>query len=160
VNFSPAFKWFIAILLPLTLAWKLVGIGYAEDTTDLKNKIVEVLLRRQYEVATSDHVLRTILLIRATKGSCRLVIAKASAFGDDRDYIRHLAGSAAETTFIVFRGKVYAEQPVWATALSELWWHLLRKCGFSRRVPAVLAVAATTACAAQQLPWSEVFSEM
>jgi hypothetical protein len=158
VNSSPAFKWFIAILLPVTLAWKLASAGYAEDTTNLKSKIVEVLTQHQYEVAISDHVFMP--LIRATRGSCRLTIAQAKPFGEDRDYIRHLLGNGAKTTFVVFQGKVYSEQPVWATALNELWFRLLRNCGFTRHVPVILAVGATTACDAEQLPWSEVSWEM
>lgn len=160
MNYSPAFKLSLAILLPLTLAWKLAGAGYAEDTTHLKSKIVEVLTQHQYRVAISEPSLGVMLLIGATRGSCRLMVAQASSFGEDRDYIRHLLGNVAKTTFVVFEGKVYTEQPIWATATSELWSHFLRKLGFARNVPVVLTIAATTACDAKHLPWNEVSPEI
>lgn len=159
MNYSLAFKSFIAILLPLTLAWKLASAGYAEDTTTLKSKIVEVLTQHQYKVAISEPPLGA-MLIDATRGACRLTIAQASSFGEDRYYIRHLLGNVAKTNFVVFQGKVYKEQPVWATAASELWSQFLRKLGFARNVPVVLAIAATTACDAKNLPWNAVSSEI
>lgn len=156
MNFSPAFKWFIAILLPLTLAWKLIAdVGDAEDPS-LKNKIITLLAQHQYKVAASNDVANKMLIIRGTRGSCRLLVAQVSGFGGDRDYFRHLAGDAAENIFTVFRGKIYAEQATWATAFNELWSRFLRKFGVAGHASVVLAVAATPACDAQHLPWNEV----
>jgi hypothetical protein len=156
VNFSPAFKWFLAILLPLTLAWKLVAdVGVAEPPSP-KNKIIELLAQHHYQVASRNDVLSKMLVIRGTRGSCSLLVAQISAMGGDRDYFRHLAGGGAANMFIVFQGKIYPQQAAWMTAFKEMWWRFLRKFGAAERAPVVLAVAATPACDAQHLPWNEV----
>jgi hypothetical protein len=156
VNFSPAFKWLLAILLPLTLAWKLVaGVEDAGDP-GLNNKIIELLAQHQYQVAASHDVASKMLIVRGSRGSCRLLVAPISAYGGDYDYIRHLAGDAAEKIFVVSEGKLYTEQATWATAFNELWARFLRKFGLGR-ASVVLAVAATPACDAQHLPWNEVW---
>jgi hypothetical protein len=160
VNFSPAFKWFIALLLPLTLAWKLVpSVEFPEDSNNLKNKILEVLAQHQFAVTVTDDsvtLLTELPIIHATRGSCHMLVAKASPYGFDRDYIRHLDKNTADHMFFVFRGKIYAEQPTWLTAFNERWSTLLRKLGFAAHEPPVLAVVANTACDAEQLPWNEV----
>ena len=43
VNYSPAFRWSLALLLPLTLVWKLAA---APDTSlELKDELVEFLIQ-------------------------------------------------------------------------------------------------------------------
>lgn len=156
MNFSPAFKWFLAILLPLTLAWKLVADVESTEAPSAKNKIIELLTQHHYKVAASNDALNKMLVIRGTRGSCRLLVAEVSAMGEDRDYVRHLAGEAGANIFIVFQGKVYTQQSIWMTAFDELWWRFLRKFGLAEHSSVVLAVAATPVCDAQHLPWNEV----
>ncbi len=155
MSFSPSFKWFIAILLPLTLAWKVVGAADAGDPA-LKNKIIELLAQHQYEVATSYDVVTKMLVVRGSKGSCRLLVAPVTTIGGDYDYIRHLAGDATENIFVLSQGNLYTDQATWATLFNELRARFLRKFGLGH-ASVVLAVAATPACDAQQLPWNEVW---
>jgi len=157
VSFSPGFKKFLVLLLPLTLALKLVaGVEDAEDTYRLKDKILEVLAEHRFEVSVTDQTMAGMPIVRATMGSCHMLVGKASAFGWDRDRIRSLATNAADHVFIVFRGNIYAEQPTWLTAFNELWSRFLHKLSLARHVAPVIVVVATEACDAEHLPWNEV----
>ena len=55
-------------------------------------------------------------MVRATAGACRILVVKASPDGSDRDQIRRQA-TAADTVFVVFGGRIYAEQPTWLTSI-------------------------------------------
>ena len=84
-----------------------------------------------------------------------MLIAKSPAIGWDRDMLRRYA-TAADRTFVVFRGAVYEDQPTWLT-VSMLCGP---DCGanWDLKVGAapVLAVIATTNCDAERLPWREL----
>ena len=154
---SPAFKWFTALLLTLTLAWKLVaGIEGADNTNDLRDKVLKFLAQHRFEVAVTGRLVGSDMpIISAARGSCHMQVAKASAFGWDRDLIRSLATNASENLFIVFQGRIYDEQPTLQTAFNELWSKFLRQLGFEHATP-VLAVMATEVCDAKHLSWDEV----
>jgi DNA-binding transcriptional LysR family regulator len=153
VSYSPALRWFIALLLPLTLAWKLT-IGL-DDSNELKNRIVELLVQHQFDVVVTEEVVEDMPTIRATSEACRMLISKASPSGWRRHMISELA-AATDRTFIVFRGMVYTEQPTWLTLVIHSWSRVLRKLGFVRNTTPVIAVVATVPCDAERLPWDEL----
>jgi hypothetical protein len=158
VSYSPVLKWGVLLLLPLTLGWKLAVRPV--DSGDLKEKetqlkIAEFLVRQRFAVAAPEKVQEGQPAIRATAGPCRLLVAKSPSMGWDRDLIRRYA-TAADRVFVVFAGKIYAEQPTWLTVPDFLWARFRRELGMSAQPTPVLAVIATTTCAAERLPWKEL----
>ena len=147
---SPALKWFIVLLLPLTLAWKF-AVG-PEVPDDLEFEIIKFLRNQHLEVISTNEMVNYLSIIQATSGSCRMLVAKIAPDGSSRDVIGGLA-TANDRLFIVFRGRVYAHQPVLFTEFRYLWSRFLRELGLVRHIPPVLAVVATTSCDAEQLPW-------
>ena len=151
-------KWFVLLLLPLTLGWKLAvrpsDSGELKEK-DAQGKIAEFLVRQHFTVAVSDKMEEGRPAIRATAGACRMLVAKSPAMGWDRDMIRRHA-TVADEVFVVFAGKIYAEQPTWLTVSDFLWTRLRRELGVNVQPTPVLVVIATTSCAAERLPWDEL----
>jgi hypothetical protein len=159
VRFSPALRWFILLLLPITLGWKL-AVRPAADLGERNDKqvqleVAEFLARQHFSVASSEHIEAGRPMIQATAGGCRMLIAKSPAIGSDRDVLRRYA-EAADQVFVVFRGKVYADQPDWLTVSDFLWARFRRELGFDARAAPVLAVIAGANCGADRLSWEEL----
>jgi hypothetical protein len=153
VSYSPVLKWFVALLLPMTLAWKLT-IG-PDHSHELKEQIVGFLVRHQFEVTIIDEIIEDMPAIRASREGCHMTISKTSPYGWRKHMISELA-AATDRVFIVFRGMVYTEQPTWLTLGSHLWSRFLRESGFRRHITPVIAVVATATCDAERLPWYEL----
>lgn len=159
MSYSPVLKWGLILLLPLTLAWKLaVRPGDSGELTERKEtqlKVAEFLVRQHFAVASSEKMAEGRPAIRATAGACRMLVAKSPALGWDRDMIRRNA-TVADEVFVVFAGKIYAEQPTWLTVPDFLWARFRRELGVNAQPTPVWAVIATTSCAAERLPWNEL----
>ena len=84
-----------------------------------------------------------------------MILVEASPDGSTRDVMRHVGATLAQH-FVVFRGKVYDEQPVWLTATEDSWTRYLRKLGIAQPEMPPIMVAETRTCAAEQLPWIEL----
>jgi hypothetical protein len=150
VNCSPALKWFIVLLLPLTLALK-VTVG-PDEANDLELEVVKFLRNQRFDVTSTSEKMNYMPIIHATSGSCRVLVAKIFSDGSSRDLIGHLA-TVNDRVFIVFRGRVYAQQPILLTVVYYLWSRFLRELKLVRHITPVLAVVATTSCDAEHLPW-------
>jgi hypothetical protein len=148
VKYSPALKWWLIVMLPLTIAWK-VAIKQ-EDPVEVQNAIVEFLTAHNFAVRTSDEGLEYTRLILATSPSCELRVARISPLGHEAELVRQVT-AAGDHTFYLFRGRVYQEQPVRLTVMNYLWYRFLRELGVATRVPPVLAVMSS--CDAERLPW-------
>ena len=98
MSYSPALKWFVALLLTVTLAWKLT-VGLA-DSNELKEKIVEFLVQHQFNVSISEEIVEDMPAIRASKEACRMLILKSSSNGWRRHMISEL--TALPTKFSSF----------------------------------------------------------
>jgi hypothetical protein len=154
VTYSPALKWSVIVLLPLTIGWKLAG--KPENPAEIQNSIVEFLTKQQFDVGVTDEMMEYMGIINARSRLCQLRVARVSPLGHQTDLVRQ-ASTTSERTFYVFRGTVYPEQPVRLTVASYLWFRFLRELGLVSRVPPVLAVV--TSCDAEQLPWSALGSQ-
>ena len=154
VNYSPAFKWFIALLLPLTIVWKLTATPYT-SSLELKDKLVEFLVHHKFEVVVLEEWIDSMPVISASTGRCRMFLMKVSADGWQRDLIRDRA-QATDRVFFIFRGKVYPDQPIWLTAVAHLWSRGLRELGLRSHITPVIAVIAPELCSAERLPWDEL----
>jgi hypothetical protein len=153
VNFSRALRWSIALLVPLTLAWKIAVPPYKPD--DLKEELVEFFERNGFNVAVTDGMWIYGPVIHATTGSCRLLVVRLSPDGSNRDLIRSVIGDT-DRQFVVFRGDVYAQQPILWTVLHYLSSRFLRELGLRRDITPVIAVGANSSCDTDRLPWGEL----
>jgi hypothetical protein len=153
VKFSPALKWFVILLLPLSLGWKLAA--HQDYTDDLTGKVTTFLTRYDFNVVVHEIKMPGMPYILATRGGCRMLVAKPSYRGSDIDMIRTSA-LPTDRVFVVFGGKVYTDQPTWLTVPDYLWSKLLRELGFKPNPTSLIAVTAGKSCDAERLPWSEL----
>jgi hypothetical protein len=153
VSFSRALKWFIAVLLPLTLVWKLTL--KTEDSVQLKDSITNFLVGHSFAVSEIKRELNGMPVIRATAKPCEMLILRASPDGWTRDLIRKFA-TATDHIFIVFRGEIYPDQTSWIIMADYLQSEILYRLGLVPHVSAVIAVVASENCDAERLPWDRL----
>lgn len=151
MSFSPTLKWLLAILLPLTLVWKLTV--YTDENDPTEKNVIAFLTRHGFDaVGDGDKHFRRIL---AVNGSCHIRMMVASDDGADRDMMRSLV-AADESLIFVYQGKVYQEQPILLTVSAGLWARALRKTGLADRHMPVLAVVAQHQCDVERLGWDQL----
>ena len=153
MNSSSIFRCVIVVVLAVSICWKFAISSDREDHT--KDNIVNFLTINQFEVSSTDQTASSFPVLRATSRSCTLKIVRLAPNGSDGDLFRHIS-LGADRTFVVFRGRVYAQQPIWWTLLDDIWSRHMREIGFSERVAAVFGIAASSSCEAEQLPWDEL----
>ena len=146
---SLALKWFVALLLPLTLAWKVSVVAH-DDPNELASEIIQFLSRQAFDVVLTE--LDSMPVVQATSGSCRILIVQVEPDGSSQDLVRGLA-TTGDHVFIIFRGRVYAQQPVLLTVTDTLWSRSFRKLGLMRRITPVIAAVANASCNIEELPW-------
>jgi hypothetical protein len=151
VRFSPALKLLLAVLLPLTLVWKLTV--RAENDDHPEDDIIAFLSQQGFHAVVSEGMI--LRGIQAVNGTCRMRIMMPSYYGADRDMVRNLV-AADESLMFVHQGKVYQEQPILLTVSAELWARALHKMGLVDRPVPVLAVVAQRQCEAERLPWDQL----
>jgi hypothetical protein len=148
VNYSPAFKWTVGLLIPLTLAWK-ISVG-ADNPNEFTDRIVDFLARRGFAVTPEEG----LGLIRATRGECRMFVVDREGTGWSRQLVAS-SGEASDRNFFAFRGEIYEGDPNWLTAITNIYFRMLRRLGLGRSA-LVVGVAAPPACDAERLAWNEL----
>ena len=123
--------------------------------TILKEDLIKFLERNHFSVVVTDEVVNDTPIIRATTAACHLQIGRLTPDGSNRDLIRHIA-AGTDRSFVVFRGAVYAQQPILLTVLNYLWSRFLRELGLIRHIAPVITVAVNSSCNAERLPWGEL----
>lgn len=155
---SRALKYLILVaLLTLSLGWKVLARAVpAEVATDrdMQVRVAEFLIRQHFSVALAERADEGKPALTAHAGACRLLVIRSPALGWDRDLIRRYA-EADDQVFIVFRGRVYADQPTFRTVFDALSSRFLRELGFNRPQSPVYAVVARSGCEADKLPWDK-----
>lgn len=162
MSYSSGFKWFVGLLLLITLGWKWVAIsrGITPGTNVREERIAErtlaqFLVRNHFSVAGPREVVFGMQLFLASGGPCQMKAILSSSRGWHRDLIENQKTGAAEV-FVVFGGRLYDEQPTWLTVPDFLWSRLLSGAGFSSQPRAVITVIASSGCNARRLPWQEL----
>jgi hypothetical protein len=117
VKFSPALRWLLVLLLPLTLAWKLAT--KAPDPNKARKFIVEFLERHDFHTLDEREPLVDIQIIEARSLACRLLVGNVSPYGVHTEIVQQL-GAPTDRRFFVFRGTIYQQQPIIVTAVSYL----------------------------------------
>jgi hypothetical protein len=137
----------------LSVAWKMAVP--VSNNNDLNSDLVDFLKRNYPDIVVTEDKGDFVSSIKAETGSCRLRIAGLSFDGSTWDLAKHLA-TGADQLFVVFRGRVYTQQPILLTVIYTLWSEVLRKFGLTKQTAPVIAVSASSSCNAERLPWSEV----
>ena len=118
VKSSRALKYLILlVLLSLTLGWKVIARATPdEQPTDrsIQVRLAEFLARQHFSVSMLEHAEEGKPAVTANSGSCRMLVIKSPALGWDRDLIRRYA-DAEDQVFVVFRGRIYSDQPTFRT---------------------------------------------
>jgi hypothetical protein len=153
MSYSPALKWFIVLLLPLTLGWKLT-VG-PDDPSEVNDSLVEFFARHHFGVIVTEDDMGQSPVIQATAAACRVLAGKISSDGGNWQLPRRFAGPT-DHVFAVFHGRVYSTQPTLLTAASDLWSRFLRPMGLMRHQSSVIAIVASATCSAEGLPWEEL----
>jgi len=147
----------LIVLLSVSLGWKVLARAAPnEQPTDraVQVRLAEFLIRQHFSVSMAERVEEGRPALTANSGSCRLVAIRSPALGWDRDLIRRYA-ETDDQVFIVFRGRVYADQPTFRTVLDALSSRFLRELGFKSPPSPVFAVVARSGCEAERLPWDK-----
>jgi hypothetical protein len=159
VRSSRALKWIVLlVLLALTLGWKVVARSTAGEQPTERNiqvAVAEFLVRQHFSVSMSERAEEGKPAIAASSGSCRMIVVKSPALGWDRDMIRRYADTE-DRTFVVFRGRIYSDQPTFLTVFDALWSRFRRELGIRVWPNPVLAVVARISCDAERLPWDQL----
>jgi hypothetical protein len=146
-------------LVPLSFGWKLAVQRDASDGLRERDdffKIAEFLARQRFSVSVAAEKLEAgEPKVQGTAGACRVLVAKSAPDGSDQDRIGGHK-TAADTVFVVFGGKTYAEQPTWLTTFDSLWSKFRRELGFDAHATPVFVIIATKSCGAEQLPWHQL----
>ena len=151
MKYSPAFKWTVGLLIPLTLAWK-ISVG-ADNPNEFRDRIVDFLAPRGFAVTTED-VMALPRLIHATRGECRMLFVDRLGTGWTRQLMESY-GEATDRNFIIFRGKIYDGDPTWLTVTSGIYFRMLRRLGLGRSAM-VVGATASPACDPERLAWNEL----
>ena len=158
VKSSRALKYLILLLfLSLTLAWKVIARAAPhEQLTDrnIQVRLAEFLIRQHFSVSMMEGAEQGKPAVTASSGSCRMLVIRSPALGWDRDLVRRYA-EAEDEVFVVFRGRVYSDQPTFQTVTDALWSRFQRELGFTASPSPVFAVVARTGCEADRLPWDK-----
>ena len=157
VSFSRGFKWFVILLLPLTLFWKITTrVGTASPTLpSVHERVTEFFVRHHFSIAPKEWSADGTPIVRATAGPCRILAIGTSSMAWERDMNRRYA-TADDRVFVVFGGRIYAEQPTWLTVPNFLWWRLRRELGWNVQPTSLVTVIANPVCEADRLPWGEL----
>jgi hypothetical protein len=155
---SRAFKYLILLVfLSLTLAWKVIARATPyEQPTDRSYQVgvAEFLARQHFTVSMMERPEQGKPAVTASSGSCRILVIRSPALGWDRDLVRRYA-DAEDQVFVVFRGRIYSDQPTFLTVVDALWSRFQRELGFRASPSPVFAVVARTGCEADRLPWEK-----
>ena len=158
VKSSRALKYLVLLaLLSLSLGWKVVARATSDQRPPDRNiqvRVAEFLVRQHFNVSILDNAEEGKPSVAANSGSCRMLVIRSPALGWDRDLVRRYA-EAGDQVFVVFQGRIYANQPTFRTVLDALQSRFLRELGVKVWPSPVLAVLATTSCEANRLPWDK-----
>jgi ribosomal protein S18 acetylase RimI-like enzyme len=158
VKSSRGLKFLIILLfLSLTLAWKVIARATPHQQPTDRNiqvRLAEFLTRQHFSVSMMERAEEGKPAITASSGSCRMIVMRSPALGWDRDLVRRYA-DAEDQVFVVYRGRIYSDQPTFRTVVDTLWSRFQRELGFPAWPSPVFAVVARLGCEADRLPWDQ-----
>ena len=159
VKSSRALKYLVLLVfLSLTLGWKVIARATPDEQPTDRNiqvRVAEFLIRQHFSVSMMERAEEGKPAITASSGSCRMLVIRSPALGWDRDLVRRYA-DAEDQVFVVFRGRIYSDQPTFRTVRRRTLVAVPEGTGLYNAWPSpVLAVVARTGCEADRLPWDK-----
>jgi hypothetical protein len=145
-------------LLSLSLGWKVVARATSEERpTDryIQGRVADFLVRQHFSVSMLETSEQGKPSVVAHSGACRILVIRSPAIGWDRDLIRRYA-EAGDQVFVVFQGRIYADQPTLRTVFDTLWTRFLRELGVRAWPSPIFAILAKPGCEADRLPWEKL----
>jgi hypothetical protein len=159
VNFSRIFRWAIAALILLTIGWKVaIPQGSARD---LDSDLITFFKRNNFNVDVAGKIINPgigatdVPIIHANRDSCTLLVAALMFDGSNRELVESRLANK-DRRFVVFRGKIYSQQPILLAVTHYLWSRFLTELGVDGRQSPVLAVGSDASCNADLLPWTNL----
>jgi hypothetical protein len=147
------FRLVVALLLALTVGWK-VALSITDNPDDnFKPILVEFLVRHHFAISEAKDT-DFMSTLKAVAGDCRLLVTRTDAQGTNHDIIQDFV-SADDDLFFVFRRAIYTSLPTRSIVTEQYWSRFLRKMGFEHPDTPILAVVASARCNAERLPWHE-----
>jgi hypothetical protein len=149
-------------LLIATLGAKIVlglrELATLDSTAEYVSLVSALLVREGFSVTFDSPSEGFVWPVDANDGRCRLRLVPLAADGSTLEQVRlHVAYDAR--FFVVFRGRVYQDQPVFWTALFNVAPTVLNALGLSAsRIPP-LAVNANGECKIENLSWTVAASD-
>ena len=159
MNYSLAFRWAIAALMLLTVGWK-IAIP-TDRPIDLNDRLIAFLKCNKFSIVLADEIVipdigaMDVPIIQANRDSCTLLVAALIFDGSNRQLVESRLASV-ERRFVVFRSKIYAEQPIFLTVTNYLWSRFLTELGLGRRQSPAIAIGSDASCNAELLPWADL----
>lgn len=155
---SRAAKLIFAALLILTLSFKVMTAanqsGSEQRANKVRNQIAGFLARHGLQPDLNES-----LGVSGRSGECQLLIVEAAYQGWHRDSLRRLAAQKNQLRFY-FRGRMYADQPIWQTRVSGYWTAFLHNFGLNAPVDPVLGIVASPICNLDAMPWQELANKL
>jgi hypothetical protein len=152
VSSSSAFRWLLAAVLLLSIAWK-IAVPFDSEYEPKKNGVIDFFQHNHFVV--TEQLVNGVPVIQAEAAACRLQTASLAPNGSNRELIRQLFMDA-DRFFVVFRGRVYPGQPILRTMIDNIWSQSLYDLGLIDKIMPIIAVAANASCDAERLPWDEL----
>jgi hypothetical protein len=140
-------KWAVSVYAPPVLN--------EQEEKAAEDEVVRFLVRNHFTVVGARNVTFGMQIVEATAGPCQLRVVLSASRGWHRDLIRSMT-KPGERSFVVFRGKIYSEQPMLLTVFDFLWYKLLTKIGLEAHATPVMTVMEEPNCGADQLAWNEI----
>jgi hypothetical protein len=126
-----------------------VSVVAHDDPNEFTSEMIKFLSHQAFDAVLTE--VDSMPVVRATSGSCHILIVQVEPDGSTQDLVHDLA--ATDHVSIIFRGRVYAQQPVLLTVTDTLWSKSLRKLGLMRGITPVIAAVANASCNIEELPW-------
>jgi hypothetical protein len=159
VKSSRALKYLALLaLLSLSLGWKVAARATSEEQPSdrtIQGRVADFLVRQHFSVSLLETSERGKPSIAAQSGGCRILVIRSPAIGWDRDLVRRYA-EEGDQIFVVFQGRIYADQPTFRTVFDALWSRFLRELGVRVWPSPVFAILARPSCEADRLPWEKL----
>lgn len=158
MKYSRGFKFLLGLALISTLGFKLLlkpATSSQNPATAAQSRLADFLTRQHFRVSVVENAAEGQASIVASTGVCRILAVRSPAMGWDRDLVRRQA-SAGDEVFVLYRGKIYDEQPTLRTVSDFLWGRILRELGISSADRAIYAIISPRSCNASLLPWDEL----
>jgi hypothetical protein len=150
VNYSPGFKWLLALLIPATLGLKVVTSP--DEPTPFADRVTSFIEMEGFSIASNETIVFNNVIV-AVRKECRILFAPVSDTLSD-ELIKTIVDQADRIVFI-FRGKIYDQIPNWTTAADRVFSRIATRLGLHRPSPTI-RVAASPQCEIGKIPWDKL----